>query len=738
MMKSSCRAGLHRELLNSTASTFHPVKRISGMHLKPYLKLQKKERSLDISLDLPRTPLMSQQRGSNEEEPDRASSSLFPSPSLRKPLGSLSPNTLCNRNNSQSHAEGPSIKERRAAQPATIHQGDDGEAPLDIWAVVKPGNTKEKVAFFAAQQCNDNRVSSMKNKSSWDIDGRATKRRKKSLDIKKAKIHLERMRETSGRCYQPEPFACSVEHCSVHNVNEVGEGGFPGRPLSVVEMVAFLEQRTSVLLASCTKNCPSASAMIRFPGQPKAVAPSAPGSFPALGADEAPSEEVPCRGGGSSGDGGPQAEPVRVLEMVAKLESQCLRRQSEREAGSLSRNNSFRRNVGRMLLVSGTAPESSADNASVGILHQEEHGGKEGDEPWKLKHSSPTEDSVWEGPSAGQPSLSASAPRVANDLQLDQGDPDTSGSWCDPQNITGPPLPSTYPAVAQACPHSLCSNNAAFHYTPQEPITLSDSNPNIHMRESITIRISAARTDKGCSKSQRSSSSFGEDTLPGRLFLLFSECEITQEHLQLEEVVPTEECQTDEQEREPHTVNCISGEFPELSSEESALQTLGSSALKRQRSHDFLETRFKIQQLLEPQQYLAFLPHHIIVKIFGLLPTRSLVALKCTCGYFKFIIEYYNIRPADSRWVRDPRYREDPCKQCKKKYSRGDVSLCRWHPKPYCQALPYGPGYWMCCHRSQKSVPGCKLGLHDNHWVPACHSFNRALHKKSREGEEDC
>lgn len=162
------------------------------------------------------------------------------------------------------------------------------------------------------------------------------------------------------------------------------------------------------------------------------------------------------------------------------------------------------------------------------------------------------------------------------------------------------------------------------------------------------------------------------------------------------------------------------------------MQVLDASCLKRQVSHDFLETRFKIQQLLEPQQYMAFLPHHIIVKIFGLLPTRSLVALKCTCYYFKFIIEYYNIRPADSRWVRDPRYREDPCKQCKKKYVKGDVSLCRWHPKPYCQALPYGPGYWMCCHRSQKGIPGCKLGLHDNHWVPACHSFNRAIHKKTR------
>jgi F-box protein 34 len=176
---------------------------------------------------------------------------------------------------------------------------------------------------------------------------------------------------------------------------------------------------------------------------------------------------------------------------------------------------------------------------------------------------------------------------------------------------------------------------------------------------------------------------------------------------------------------------------PLASPVESTLPMLEASSWKKQVSHDFLETRFKIQQLLEPQQYMAFLPHHIMVKIFRLLPTKSLVALKCTCCYFKFIIEYYNIRPADSRWVRDPRYREDPCKQCKKKYVKGDVSLCRWHPKPYCQALPYGPGYWMCCHRSQKGFPGCKLGLHDNHWVPACHSFNRAIHKKAKGTETE-
>uniref|UniRef100_A0A673ATA6 F-box protein 34 n=1 Tax=Sphaeramia orbicularis TaxID=375764 RepID=A0A673ATA6_9TELE len=123
--------------------------------------------------------------------------------------------------------------------------------------------------------------------------------------------------------------------------------------------------------------------------------------------------------------------------------------------------------------------------------------------------------------------------------------------------------------------------------------------------------------------------------------------------------------------------------------------------------HLFTQTLpFRLQQLLEPQPYLAVLPHPLLVSIFVLLPTQSLAALKCTCHYFKFIIDNYGVRPADSLW---------------KRYGRGDVSLCRWHHKPYCQALPYGPGYWMCCHGAHRDTPGCNVGLHDNRWVPAFH-----------------
>ncbi|MBN3305472.1 FBX46 protein, partial [Amia calva] len=142
--------------------------------------------------------------------------------------------------------------------------------------------------------------------------------------------------------------------------------------------------------------------------------------------------------------------------------------------------------------------------------------------------------------------------------------------------------------------------------------------------------------------------------------------------------------------------------------------------LYRHVSHDFLEIRFKIQRLLEPRQYMLLLPDHIMVNIFSYLPTRSLAALKCTCHYFKVLIETYGIHATDSRWNQDPLYRDDPCKQCKRHYERGDVSLCRWHPKPYHHDLPYGRSYWMCCRRTDKDTPGCRVGLHDNNWVQPC------------------
>ncbi|NXX47661.1 FBX34 protein, partial [Tricholaema leucomelas] len=755
-MKSSCRAGLHREPLNSTSSTFHQVKRVSGMHLKPYLKLQKKERSPELSQDSLRGPPLSHQRSAQEEEYTNNCTklSIFPKPSLvapsQRPLGIIYPNTMCNMNG-KGPADGPSAREKKSALSATIHQGEEGEGPLDVWAVVKPGNTKEKIAFFAAQQCGGgSRPGSMKIKSSWDIDGRTAKRRKKSVDLKKAKIQLERMREVNSRCSQPEPFACGIEHCSVHYANDSGESVFPGRSLSVIEMVAFLEQRASALLVDCAKTCAPASTT-RLSAQPKGALPGSD-PFAAAGACEVYAERAPC----GISEQQQQSEPVRVLDMVAKLESECLKRQSEREAGSLSRNNSFRRNVGRVLLASGTQPDGEVGKVSSGALAPgdglEEAGVAEAGYGGRC---SPLGDSeLWDGAaSARQPFPSGLDPRVGNvSAGLAHAVLAITAGRSDPETHIEPPrpLPPACPAAARLPPASSQNKNATVDCTSKEPVLLPRQSLHPARKEPLCISISVTKTEKGCRKEKLSNSSSREDPLPGRLFFLQADQPASHDQQLLRgstQEKPGKVVQNEDEEAWASARPCVRGVVPAepsalaVPAAEGAVQALDASCLKRQVSHDFLEARFKIQQLLEPQQYMAFLPHHIIVKIFGLLPTRSLVALKCTCYYFKFIIEYYNIRPADSRWVRDPRYREDPCKQCKKKYVKGDVSLCRWHPKPYCQALPYGPGYWMCCHRSQKGIPGCKLGLHDNHWVPACHSFNRAIHKKSRgagaEAEEE-
>lgn len=681
---------------------------------------------------------MSHQEAINDEK-CRASymkPGVFPSispgkASSRKPFGILSPNVLCSMSGKSPVESSLNVKTKKNAPSATIHQGEEGEGPLDIWAVVKPGNTKEKIAFFAAHQCS-NRIGSMKIKSSWDIDGRATKRRKKSGDLKKAKVQLERMREVNSRCYQPEPFACGIEHCSVHYVSDSGDGVYAGRPLSVVQMVAFLEQRASALLASCAKNCTNSPAMARFSGQSRSMPPASE-PFSSPGACEEPTER------GNPEVSEPQSEPVRVLDMVARLESECLKRQSHREPGSLSRNNSFRRNVGRVLLANGTqadegktikgtleAPDTQVNPAgSVSV----DCGSSRAD------HCSLKGDQAWDGAPQGCPSLPAGVSFHMDSAVLE---PDQQSAVKNSNDVEMTEELAESPVPPHTCPQAIELPTDAVDCVNRELVPLTSQNPD-QRRESVCISITVSKVENDQPSGLKSS----DDPLPGMLFFLppgehQSDCSQLNESATKESSKASQLEDAAEGGSASEEKNVSADSFvPPASPVENTSPVLEASSWKKQVSHDFLETRFKIQQLLEPQQYMAFLPHHIMVKIFRLLPTKSLVALKCTCCYFKFIIEYYNIRPADSRWVRDPRYREDPCKQCKKKYVKGDVSLCRWHPKPYCQALPYGPGYWMCCHRSQKGFPGCKLGLHDNHWVPACHSFNRAIHKKAKGTETE-
>ncbi|XP_070450096.1 F-box only protein 34 isoform X2 [Equus przewalskii] len=719
------------------------VVRASVMHLKPQWKLQKKVRPLETSRETLRTPLSPQEAINGETcKASYVKPSVFPSAFLgkassRKPSGILSPNVLCRMSGQSPLESSLNVQTEKNAPSAVTRQGEEGDGPLDIWAVVKPGNTKEKVAFFAAHQCSS-RIGSMKIKSSWDIDGRATKRRKKSGDLAflKANIQLQRTREVSSRCCQPEPFACGIEHCSVHCVSDSGDGVYAGRPLSVIQMVAFLEQRASALLASCSKNCTNSSAVGRFSGQSRGMPPTSE-PFSAPGACGEPTER------GNPEVGASQSEPVRVLDMVARLESERLKRQSQHEPGSLSRNNSFRRNVGRVLLANGTQADEGETNKGAMEAADTQvtpvGSGSVDCGPTGAAHGLPKENPAWARAPRGCPSLPArvSFHTVSADLQPDQ---QTAKKNSNRYDVEMTQELARSPFSPRTCPQAIELPANATDCMSRELVPPSSQNPDQRRKESLCINITVSQV----AKDQPSPFQSCEDPVPGRLFFLPpgqhqpDRSQLNESTVESPEASQLEDAAAGGSASEEKSVSAKSF-VPRASPVASMLPALKTSQWKKQVSHNFLETRFKIQQLLEPQQYMAFLPHHIMVKIFRLLPTKSLVALKCTCCYFKFIIEYYNIRPADSRWVRDPRYREDPCKQCKKKYVKGDVSLCRWHPKPYCQPLPYGPGYWMCCHRSQKGFPGCKLGLHDNHWVPTCHSFNRAIHKKAKgtESEEE-
>ncbi|XP_041704036.2 F-box only protein 34 [Coregonus clupeaformis] len=674
--------------------------------------------------------------------------------------------------------------ENQEASLSISYQGEDGEGPLDIWAVIKPGNTKEKIAIFASPQCHSGLVNgggggesvrearegdlvsrssvrtvSVKIKSCWEDEGGSVAKRKRRSGHRG---HHQDRDKQSPRALETQSPLSPTENSPVEmSLSEsprvpecgevvVGEGGEQvcrvegeegsdtgtGKALSVVELVAFLEQRASdkqgdskpVSLRSSTSITLSRGLSLTLELQQ----PRAPDQSP-----QATEEEAEC---------------VKVSDMVAKLESECLKRQSVTREGSgsggeLSRNNSLRRRVGRVLLAGADACSISAQppTSPTGPHH-----GLEETTGVQHLHASPSE---------GRPSVST--------IYTDKLAPSSCHEAAHWASCSSDPASPSH-SVDSGCgasihvvsePEEICEAQGQ-----QEGSMVVDAGQDLHFQ----LQSEQARAS--------SSSLQSEEPLPGMLFFshpLPSQPALEQQHtlphpdnthththttldtesspkltrdlvepsktqpcdpaitsLLLETISHSENWAKEEDEREEKAVS--EGEGSAFSRCETV-----PFPLRRLVSHEFLEMRFKIQLLLEPQQYMAFLPHHIIVKMFCMLPTESLAALKCTCLYFKFLIESYGIRPADSRWVCDPRYKDDPCKQCKKRYGRGDVSLCRWHHKPYCQALPYGPGYWMCCHGSHKDTPGCNVGLHDNRWVPAFHSINMPIYKKPREVTEE-
>ncbi|XP_050989528.1 F-box only protein 34 [Labeo rohita] len=685
------------------ASNPPSVWRFTTMHLKPYPKPQDKEIHRESVHDGTRGLHADQQGVLRKEWGVRQACGLMGSSgngtANRCPLSVISTNTLRCSSVSNAPTRVNGARKSRASSVSTftsslvllspstglenegslrIYQGEDAEGSLDIWAVIKPGNTKEKIAIFASQKCGSTcssvienasemeavapelRTVSVKNKGCWDGDWSVAKRRRRSGVPDKSKSMEPSSPKTEIlKVSQQETLNENINPCKGVGEDTVRtEGEEDEKTLSVVEMVAYLEQRASDQQVS--SKVPSLRSTSTITLSKVGIIPP-PAEQQSKVADKLEVQEE-------------EGESIRVLDMVAKLESQCLSRQSLREGGGdLSRNNSLRRKVGRVLLA--------------------------GSEPYPLP-SQPV------SPTVPQDSRVESVPQ-----QLDS----------DLDKLSSPPIETSQCAL-DTCVLDTCV-----------------------LKEEERSCISRAETSTSVETSgvqSSPSSECSEEPLPGMLFFAKSSQPPSKSRPQNKEPSHIQDLEpsvdTSESFREESKDGLV-GDQNYQNFEETCIvsQEPVPFPLRRLVSHEFLETRFKIQLLLEPQQYMAFLPHHIIVKIFCLLPTESLAALKCTCHYFKFIIESYDVRPADSRWVSDPRYKDDPCKQCKKRYDRGDVSLCRWHHKPYCQALPYGPGYWMCCRRSHKDTPGCNVGLHDNRWVPAFHSINMPIYKKSRDTDED-
>ncbi|KAK2892321.1 hypothetical protein Q8A73_017986 [Channa argus] len=513
---------------------------------------------------------------------------------------------------------------------------EDGDTPLDIWTVIKPGHVREKIAIFASETeprdctrgsertsagtsgsqdrtpavCMNNSTMTgfsraAKAKGSWE-ENCSPKRRRRS-----GKSHNQNLQQAQ-RTRVPDSPQCVLKP-SVNSTQQSGSGHSGGEAVtsgeeeehkvSVVEIVAFLEQKASEQQLD---------------------------SKPLLALQRSSTSITLSRGPhpdvreGSEVRGG-EPETMRVLDMVAKLESECLRRRTE---GDLSRSNSLRRTVGRVLLAAGD-----------------------------------------QSPASSQPALPLSSVKLSMKSSSSSSLPEAKSQIKEPISCSETARPDTR-ASASTPPSSPFSEPQPPHHKIDSDLQPAPSQPRPLAVSSSTY--STIQSDKG------------DETGP--------------------------------------EAGCV--EANPLSRHPSV-------------SQDFLEMRQRVQQLLAPQPYLAMLPHHLLVKIFLLLPTQSLAALKCTCHYFKFVIENYGVRPADSLWVSDPRYRDDPCKQCKKRYGRGDVSLCRWHHKPYCQALPYGPGYWMCCHGAHRDTPGCNVGLHDNRWVPPFHSVNLPIYRRTHNNDND-
>lgn len=570
-------------------------------------------------------------------------------------------------------------------------QMEDGRVLLDTWYVIKPGNTKEKIAFFVAHQCNGSgipRPSAMKVKGNWATDCTKAKRRR--------------------RCSSYDPPAKS-QNVAVDisnpesDVAEDSVGVSETDLLSVAEMVALVEQRAALALQGMVAHGQNSPYTVHQ--KPVVILPEPHSSAPVSQSDYDQQQL--------------QQESRRVAQAVAHFES----RQQSLDSTTLQ-------------------PElnGSARDCGDSVGGAPSHGRGEVRIAFRVSSLDPRAQSE----PVGRPKCMFMSCGVGGSQAAPRGKEKIT---CDLYQLVSP---------SSRDPGALLSGspNADPHgesITDRPPSTMSDPNQEPGPGEKAAVArervtgfhvevVVTGAVDQCVFYGKDSTENVQEETVcfamtngvnsmdasedppPGQLFFLQSPA--------------TEDESCSGVNNGMRSLDCANNNGPVgtmVERPDSPLTTVDDCSdpplcrLYRHVSHDFLEIRFQIQRLLEPRQYMLSLPDHIMVNIFSYLPTRSLAALKCTCHDFKNLIETYGVHATDSRWNQDPLYRDDPCKQCKRQYERGDVSLCRWHPKPYHHDLPYGRSYWMCCRRTDKDTPGCRVGLHDNNWVQPCEMVQSRL-----------
>ncbi|XP_043114516.1 F-box only protein 46 [Puntigrus tetrazona] len=570
------------------------------------------------------------------------------------------------------------------ASPSPNSQMEDGRVLLDTWYVIKPGNTKEKIAFFVAHQCNGAgipRPSAMKVKGNWATDCTKAKRRRRCSS------------------YEPPTRAQNVvvDVPTESSSTEDGVGVSETDLLSVAEMVALVEQRTALALQGMVAQGQTSPYTVHQ--KPVVILSEPPSSAPTSQSDFDLLQQ--------------QQESRRVAQAVAQFES----RQQNLDSTTLRPELSGRDRIHTGDSVGGTSSHGRGEVriafrvSSLDPRTQSEPVGRPkcmfmscgvggGQAGTRSKEKITCDLYQLVSPSSRDPgALLAGSPKA---------DPLGEGITDRPSSTT--PDPNQDPASGEKAAVAR-ERVTGFHVevvvtgaVDQCVFYGKDSTENVQ-EETVCFAM-----PNGANSTDAS-----EDPPPGQLFFLQSPA--------------TEDESCSAVNSGMRSLDCANNNGPvgaTVERPDSPLANVDDCSdppfcrLYRHVSHDFLEIRCQIQRLLEPRQYMLSLPDHIMVNIFSYLPTRSLAALKCTCHDFKTLIETYGVRATDSRWNQDPLYRDDPCKQCKRQYERGDVSLCRWHPKPYHHDLPYGRSYWMCCRRTDKDTPGCRVGLHDNNWVQPC------------------